>query len=384
MTDSAPTNEPGDERPGELRHGERQKPFAHPEGNSHLEEVMDHVERHFGDIERVFHEVISDLVHVDVLMVEPTPSRPYFTLVTCGMSDLPMQVPAGEKASRHAELFVHFACPVPLSQEAFADEKVYWPIRRLKMLARMPHELDTFLAAGHTIATEPPEPLAAGVPFCALGVLAPLDEGARTLECADGTRIDFLQMVPMYREELDWKLARSNDALAELFDTPALRVVVEGRPNLKGSEADARAAEAMIRHEEHLRSGRTWLAFVAVALVLVLASQVAVGMAKGIDIRWLRTTFEVLVLLVMARGDRLARWLVVLHCAGGAALAAMLLAKKGLATPSEWVLAVSLATQVLSLLVLVLHPGVREYVAHCTRVRRLQSAARKQRAAEKV
>lgn len=384
MTDSEGAAPAGDDDPRTLRHSDRTKPFSLPSGTSHLDEITAHVERHFGAVESVFHEVISDLVHIDVLMVQPTADRPYFTLVTCGMSDLPMTVPEGEFASPHAELFVHFASSVPLSQAAFADEKVYWPIRRLKMLARMPHELDTFLAPGHTIATDPPEPVADGVPFCALAVLAPLEEGAKTLACDDGTRIDILQMVPLYREELEWKLAQPAGALADLFDGPALRVVVEGRPNLKGSEADARAREAVIRHEENLRRGRTWLIGVAVVLALVLASQVAVAVARGVDIRWLRTTFEVLILFVMARGDRWARWLIVLHCAVGAVMGSLLLAKRGLATPIEWTLAFAIPFYVASLLVLVFHRGVREYFAHCTRVRRLLAAAAKQRTAEKV
>lgn len=37
----------------------------------------------------VWHELVSDLVHLDVHVAEPTPARPYYTVVTSGMSDRP-------------------------------------------------------------------------------------------------------------------------------------------------------------------------------------------------------------------------------------------------------------------------------------------------------
>lgn len=382
MTDSEGAASSPDDNPRDIRHEGRTKPFTPPSGTSRLEEITDHVERHFGWVDRVFHEVISDLVHVDVLVVEPTVKRPWYTLVTCGMSDLPMNVPDGETCSRHAELFVQIACTVPLVKATFADEKVYWPIRRLKMLARMAHELDTFLAPGHTIASDPPEPVAEGVAFCALGVLAPLDANARTLECSDGTRIDFLQMVPMYREELEWKRGQQDGALAELLGTPALRVAVDGRPNLKGSDADVRAAAAMAAHEEQLRRGRRWLVGVAVALSAVIVAQVGIALATGVDVRWLRTVVELAVLAGLVTGDAWARWLIALHCLVGVGLGTMLLRKKGIETPLQWTVLVAIPLQALALEVLLFRRSVREYFRHCSRVRRMIAAAKKARKAE--
>src|SRR5690606_17276637 len=125
----------------------------------------------------------------DVLMVLPTKERPFVTLVTSGMSELPMHVPDGNSSPRFAELVMLLAPTGELSQEAFRDERVYWPIRHLKQLARMPHLLDTWLSAGQTVSTEPPEPVADGVPFCAMGVLELLDEPARRLQVRDDLQI---------------------------------------------------------------------------------------------------------------------------------------------------------------------------------------------------
>ena len=57
------------------------------------EAIERHVEEHFGAIEFVFHAVPSTGVHV--LVVGPSEDRPSRTLVTQGMSDLPMTVPDG-------------------------------------------------------------------------------------------------------------------------------------------------------------------------------------------------------------------------------------------------------------------------------------------------
>jgi hypothetical protein len=57
-------------------------------------------ETHLGEIHDVYHELISDLVHIDIHHVAPDDERPFHTLVTSGMSDLPMTVPEGVEALR--------------------------------------------------------------------------------------------------------------------------------------------------------------------------------------------------------------------------------------------------------------------------------------------
>ena len=61
----------------------------------YLETITKHVQMHFGTNSFVLHENKSSPVHVDLHVVPPTNSRPYFTLLTSGMSGLDMHVPAG-------------------------------------------------------------------------------------------------------------------------------------------------------------------------------------------------------------------------------------------------------------------------------------------------
>lgn len=71
-----------------------------------IELVSNHIEKHLGKIETVFHEVVSDLVHIDIHWVKPSTEFPFNILVTSGMSDLPMNVPDGLEEHKYVELCV--------------------------------------------------------------------------------------------------------------------------------------------------------------------------------------------------------------------------------------------------------------------------------------
>ncbi len=137
----------------------REKDFTPAQGESHIEAISAHIERHLGPISGVFHEIISDLVHIDVHVVPASEPFPYLRLVTSGMSDLPMTLPGGAPGSAYMELMVTLPADWPISADAFEDERNYWPVRLLKTLARLPHEYDTWLGFGHTIPNgHPAEP----------------------------------------------------------------------------------------------------------------------------------------------------------------------------------------------------------------------------------
>src|ERR1044072_8556897 len=74
-----------------------------------LTRLDEHLERYLADGSDnafVWHEIASDLVHIDVQVFPPSPRRNYYTLVTSGMSDLPMHVPPEAEDQRYAELMI--------------------------------------------------------------------------------------------------------------------------------------------------------------------------------------------------------------------------------------------------------------------------------------
>ncbi|HEL4237499.1 TPA: suppressor of fused domain protein [Stenotrophomonas maltophilia] len=216
----------------------REKDFTPPQGEEHIEAIGAHIERHLGPVSGVFHEIISDLVHIDVHVVPATEQFPYLRLVTSGMSDLPMTVPDEVDADvpRYMELMVTLPADWPISQDAFEDERNYWPVRLLKGLAQLPHEYDTWLGFGHTIPNgHPSEPYAPGVGFDGAIVLPPVTppEDFAELALEDGKVISFMTIIPLYPEEMDLKLKKGAEALLDRFDAKNIQDVIEpGRVNV--------------------------------------------------------------------------------------------------------------------------------------------------------
>lgn len=84
-----------------------------------LDAVEKHISRHLGEPATVFHELVSTTVHIDVHFVRSSPERPWISLVTSGMSDIPMTTPAGAEEFRFAELMIRLPADWKLGDEAF-------------------------------------------------------------------------------------------------------------------------------------------------------------------------------------------------------------------------------------------------------------------------
>ena len=110
-----------------------------------IEGLAEHLVAQFAGETLVYHEVVSEVVHVDVHVVPPGPDREHYTLVTSGMGARPMPVPpelAG--VPRHIELVMLLPADWRMQREDFKEERWYWPVQHLKMLARAPHRWGTW------------------------------------------------------------------------------------------------------------------------------------------------------------------------------------------------------------------------------------------------
>lgn len=195
-----------------------------------IEAITKHIEAHLGVVDSVFHEVLSDTVHVDVHLVRPTAERPYVRLVTSGMSDLPMTIPAGEDVPRFAELLVTLPGTWKLDTESFEDETWYWPLRLLKGLARLPHKHATWLGFGHTVPNgDPPTPYAPNTRLCGAITLLPISvpSGFHKLRIDEAKEITFYAAVPLFEEEMNLKLRSGTDALLDRFEAKGISDIVD-------------------------------------------------------------------------------------------------------------------------------------------------------------
>ena len=173
-----------------------------------LQQIRSHVERHIGRIERVFAGDAASGT-ADVLHVRPVNSRPYHTLITAGMSDVAMPVPADVDAPRRIELMM----TLPESWK-FAD----WPVQYLQSLSRIPRDKpEAWLGWGHTIPNgDPPQPLTPRTELCGViiapSLLVPIAFYQTNL---DGERVAFYSAIPLYNEELQLQTREGMAALLE-------------------------------------------------------------------------------------------------------------------------------------------------------------------------
>lgn len=224
------------------RHAERTKPFEVAMGDEEsMAAITAHFDKHLGECPMVMHEIVSDLVHIDVYPVPPSKKRPYWTLYTTGMSDRPMKAPEGAEAFQYAELMIKLPPDWPVMQQHAKGtpehiiERTYWPIRWLKMLARFPHEYDTWLFDSHSMPNgDPPEPFADDTQFCGMLVHFPLEDPEFCkIEVRPDKIVHVLTLLPMYAEEMDLKLHKGSEALTDAFAKAGIDdVVAPGRPNV--------------------------------------------------------------------------------------------------------------------------------------------------------
>ena len=186
----------------------------------YTEKEMDIVEEHimskFGNFQNVFHEISSPDIHVDVCIIEPTPERNYYTLITMGMGAHKMNVPKELRKNRIDRAEILIALP-PDWEIQNPDEKWYWPIRCIKTLARLPGGNDTWLGHGHTMSNE--EPYAENTELCCAMLTFPYDfpQEAAVCELPDGDRVVFYQVLPLYEDEMNFKLENGAEKLEDLF-----------------------------------------------------------------------------------------------------------------------------------------------------------------------
>ena len=179
--------------------------------------IEQHIKNTFGEFENVFHELVSPDIHVDICVVPPSEERDYYTLVTMGMGAHRMNVPEelAEYKLERAELAIALPGNWKLKREDLKNERWYWPIRLLKTLARLPIASDTWLGFGHTMDNE--EDFAKGTKLCAAILTGPQDteDGSEVCILPSGEEVNFYQVIPLYREELEYKMEHDADALLD-------------------------------------------------------------------------------------------------------------------------------------------------------------------------
>lgn len=187
------------------------EPLALP---SH-EVIRDRLAQAFGVQPILFHELVSDVVPIDILCFAPTGNRDHWVFVTLGMSNERMAVPDnGDPAIwGRAELMIGLHADwgdevVEIMQQRWNDDAAtWWPIKYLKHYARYPHSAGAFLADGHTLSSPDGAPYSGDTGMSVAMVSYPtiLPEEAVRFDLPNGDKVTILGLVYLYPAELEHK-----------------------------------------------------------------------------------------------------------------------------------------------------------------------------------
>lgn len=169
---------------------------------------------------KVFHDPDGTPLAVDVELLYPTVEEPFYLLHTMGMSAAPMHYPSGEFVTEkegYSELCLILPADWPFRKDrdlSLADEQA-WPIWLLMELGRFPHVHDMWMAYGFLLPnTEANEPFAADTALSGL-VIVQFEGQLGGVKMPDGTAVELLMPILLYKEEMDLCSDIGVDALVD-------------------------------------------------------------------------------------------------------------------------------------------------------------------------
>ena len=193
-----------------------------------MEEYESYIEKNFGKIEVIIHELVSPDIHIDIIVIAPTKEDNYYKLITMGMGAYKMNIPRQLKDYElsRAELVLYLPPTWDINSN---KEEDYWPIRYLKTLARLPLQSNSWLGTGHTISSdEQNSSFASNTKLCSILLLNATNLKDEELELTLKTRktINFYQLFPLYLEEMQYKFDFGTTKLLDLFSEKDLFPIV--------------------------------------------------------------------------------------------------------------------------------------------------------------
>ena len=209
-----------------------------PAADDILGHVKVHIDRHFGVYTQVLTDD-SDPEHpLEIAVIPPRLEHDYYTLVTLGLSRHRMGFPEERREEKleRAELLINLPRDWKLTKADCREERWNWPIRMLLATARFAMEDPEVGLESRTTLSEGEEdvPLAEDTDLRGEILLCPGVFGEDSFFCRlpDGDEVNFYQVIPLYWEELQYKLEHGSDALLDLCPDESLEVINPHRLNV--------------------------------------------------------------------------------------------------------------------------------------------------------
>lgn len=187
-----------------------------------ISQIEKHIEEKFGEVTKVFHEIVSDDIHLDILIIPPNEQTDFYKLFTVGMGAKRMNVPKKHEVYQLERAEIGLFLPSDFNIDTISED-CFWPAQLLKQVARMPFEQNSWIAHGHTVEIQ--IDTVNGNEFQGCTLLS-LNGGIPEFHI-NSKFIHLYLIVPLYKDEINYLLNNNVDDLLDKFDENGITPVVD-------------------------------------------------------------------------------------------------------------------------------------------------------------
>ena len=209
-----------------------------PADDDILGHVKVHIDQQFGVYTQLLTDDSDPDYPLEIAVIPPRLDHDYYTLVTVGLSRHRMGFPEERREEKleRAELLINLPRDWRLTKADCREERWNWPIRMMLATAHFAMEDPEVGLESRTTLDEGED----GIPFAENTelrgeiLLCPGVFGTDSFFCRlpDGDEVNFYQVIPLYREEIQYKLEHGSDALLDLCPDESLEVINPHRLNV--------------------------------------------------------------------------------------------------------------------------------------------------------
>lgn len=195
-----------------------QEPPKYVYSKEEVKQLENFVKNKYGEYTSVYHELYSPDIHLDILVVPPSKKDNYYKLITKGMGAYKMNVPSiiNNKGYDRAELVMYLP-----PEWDFKNKDNNWIISQLKVIARTPIYENNWIGYGHTFS----QSIDASITYSSNTKLSDiiLFKSYDNSNCENKLymdtkgQINFYQVFPIYREELEYAKLHGAESLEKLI-----------------------------------------------------------------------------------------------------------------------------------------------------------------------
>ncbi|MEJ2252743.1 MAG: suppressor of fused domain protein, partial [Candidatus Lokiarchaeota archaeon] len=184
--------------------------------------IKDHIEINLGEIKHVLHVDDDEILPFWLYQIPKLKNKDFGAIVTSGFSMMPLNVPSELNfIFSYLEFLVTIPSDFPLPMKNEKKYEFCWFIEKLKFFISYIHRDRTYFTHSHTYGNgNPPKPFIKSSGICGFLFQYPVEEippnfwefGIPPIK-----NIHFIQLIPMYENELYYVLDNSDEKLMKLF-----------------------------------------------------------------------------------------------------------------------------------------------------------------------